>query len=112
MTEHIAPLSRDIGQYLKLAGLNITIQTLDMYTETYNRRLLSPFHGLQQVICVAGGIAESMNGWDWKLYYDNPAWYPGGQAGKQFISDSGGAEELSQLVKTTAGKQSTATWIK
>lgn len=39
-----------------------------MYVETYSRRLLSPFHGLQQVISVAGGIAESMNGWDWKLY--------------------------------------------
>lgn len=176
-----------------------------MYIETYSRRLLSPFHGLQQVISVAGGIAESINGRDWKLYvaddsivshtglseivygswnpdqglsrsrirgaitsclieqigdqllnavehfadeipfpsldtyelwllderrgqplallhsaladdsrtpYDNPAWHPGGQAGRQFVSDSGGAEELSQLVKTSAGKQSTAIWIK
>ncbi|MBT3046098.1 MAG: hypothetical protein AB2728_15460 [Candidatus Thiodiazotropha sp.] len=39
-----------------------------MVTETYSRRLLSPFHGLQQVISVEGGIAESMDGWNWKLY--------------------------------------------
>ncbi|MES9909412.1 MAG: hypothetical protein ABW150_13040 [Candidatus Thiodiazotropha sp.] len=176
-----------------------------MYIETYSRRLLSPFHGLQQVITVAGGIAESMNGWNWKLYvadesivshtglseivygswnpaqglsrsrirgampsslieqigdqllnavehlaeeipfpsmdtyelwlldeqrglplalldsaladdtrtpYDNPAWYPGGQAGRKFSSDSGDAEALACLIKSTAGKQSTAKWIK
>jgi hypothetical protein len=190
---------------MELAGLTLTIQTIDMTIETYSRRLLSPFHGLQQVISMPGGIAESMNGWDWKLYVadesivshtglseivygswnpaqglsrsrirgaipsclieqigdqllsaverfadeipfpsldtyelwlldelrgqplallesalagdprgenDNPAWYPGGLAGMQFVSDSGSAEELSQLVKTTAGKQSTAIWIK
>ncbi|MEW8140862.1 MAG: hypothetical protein AB2776_05615 [Candidatus Thiodiazotropha endolucinida] len=176
-----------------------------MYIETYSRRLLSPFHGLQQVISVEGGIAESMNGWDWKLYvadesivshtglseivygswnpaqglsrsrirgampsclieqigdqllnavehlaeeipfpsmdtyelwlldeqrgrplalldsaladdtrtpYDNPAWYPGGQAARKFSSDSGDAEALACLIKNTAGKQSTAIWIK
>jgi hypothetical protein len=176
-----------------------------MYVETYSRRLLSPFHGLQQVIAVAGGIAESINGWDWKLYvaddtivshtglseivygswnpanglsrsrirgaitstlieqigdellnaveqvadeipfknldcyelwlldqqsdlplalidsaldedsrtpYDNPIWHPGGQAGRQFRSESGDAVELSRLIKDTAGRQSAATWIK
>ncbi|MEW8027881.1 MAG: hypothetical protein AB2792_13500 [Candidatus Thiodiazotropha sp.] len=176
-----------------------------MYIETYSRRLLSPFHGLQQVISVEGGIAESMNGWDWKLYvadesivshtglseivygswnpaqglsrsrirgaipsslieqigdqllnavellaeeipfpsmdtyelwllderrghplalldsaladdtrtpYDNPAWHPGGQAGRKFNSASGDAEALSRLIKNAAGKQSTAIWIK
>jgi hypothetical protein len=176
-----------------------------MYVETYSRRLLSPFHGLQQVITVAGGIAESMNGWDWKLYVaddtivshtglseivygswnpanglsrsrirgaipsalieqigdellnaveqvaddipfqnldchelwlldqhsdlplalidsaldddsrtpnDNPIWHPGGQAGRQFSSESGDAEELSRLINDTAGRQSSATWIK
>jgi hypothetical protein len=49
---------------------------------------------------------------DTRTPYDNPAWYPGGQSGRQFVSDSGGAKELSLLVKTTAGKQSTAIWIK
>jgi hypothetical protein len=44
--------------------------------------------------------------------YDNPAWHPGGRAGRQFKSDSGNAEELSLLVKSAAGKQSMALWIK
>ncbi|MEJ2694144.1 MAG: hypothetical protein P8166_14150 [Candidatus Thiodiazotropha sp.] len=34
----------------------------------YSRRLLSPFHGVQQIISVAGGVAESMDGETWKLY--------------------------------------------
>jgi hypothetical protein len=34
----------------------------------YSRRLLSPFHGVQQVVSIPGGIAESMNGHDWQLY--------------------------------------------
>ena len=34
----------------------------------YSRRLLSPFHGVQQVVSVPGGIAESMDGHDWQLY--------------------------------------------
>jgi hypothetical protein len=57
-----------IERLIQLAKYVISIQTYSMYVETYSRRLLSPFHGLQQVITVAGGIAESMNGWDWKLY--------------------------------------------
>ncbi|MCG8488702.1 MAG: hypothetical protein MI756_14610 [Chromatiales bacterium] len=39
-----------------------------MDTATYSRRLLSPFHGVQQIIAVSGGIAESMDGQEWKLY--------------------------------------------
>lgn len=34
----------------------------------YSRRLLSPFHGVQQVISVTGGVAESMDGENWQLY--------------------------------------------
>lgn len=34
----------------------------------YSRRLLSPFHGVQQVVTVPGGIAESMDGYNWQLY--------------------------------------------
>ncbi|MCU7929490.1 MAG: hypothetical protein KZQ90_01730 [Candidatus Thiodiazotropha sp. (ex Codakia rugifera)] len=176
-----------------------------METQTYSRRLLSPFHGVQQIIAVKGGVAESMDGWDWKLYVadesiishtglseivygswnstrglsrsrirgtmpsglieeigdrlltmverhagkipfpaadhceywllderkgyplallesaldndtlcenDRPAWYPGGQATKRFFSNSGDAEDLTQLIRDTAGKQSTAIWIK
>ena len=176
-----------------------------MRIEKYSRRLLSPFHGLQQVITVDGGIAESMDGWEWKLYvadesivshtglseivygswnplrglsrsrirgampsslieqigdrlldaveqhaeeipfpskdefelwlldaqsgsplalidsaiaedtltpYDNPAWYPGGQAGRKFRSLSGDAADLTRLIRNKAGKQSTAIWIK
>ncbi|MES9972207.1 MAG: hypothetical protein ABW092_19410 [Candidatus Thiodiazotropha sp.] len=175
-----------------------------MGIETYSRRLLAPFHGLQQIISVTGGVAESMNGWDWKLYvaddsivshtglseivygswnptqglsrsrirgaipsklieqigdhlldavenfagripfesedfhelwlldegsgqplalldsaltndirtpYDNPSWYPGGQASSQFSSETGGTEELMGLIKQAAGKQPNAIWI-
>ncbi|MCU7842500.1 MAG: hypothetical protein KZQ93_01525 [Candidatus Thiodiazotropha sp. (ex Monitilora ramsayi)] len=39
-----------------------------MQTKRYSRRLLSPFHGVQQVISIPGGIAESMDGFEWKLY--------------------------------------------
>lgn len=39
-----------------------------MDTHCYSRRLLSPFHGVQQVISVSGGVAESMDGETWKLY--------------------------------------------
>jgi hypothetical protein len=188
-----------LQDYSSLSKLN------DMYIETYSRRLLSPFHGLQQVITMAGGIAESINGWDWKLYvadesivshtglceivygswnptkglsrsrirgaissalieqigdqllnaveqlaeeipfpsldryelwlldeqrglplalldsalsndnrtsYDNPVWHPGGHAGRQFSSDSGDTETLSHLINHTAGRQSSAIWIK
>ncbi|MES9943170.1 MAG: hypothetical protein ABW104_05875 [Candidatus Thiodiazotropha sp. 6PLUC2] len=35
---------------------------------SYSRRLLSPFHGVQQIIALNGGVAESMDGFDWKLY--------------------------------------------
>ena len=161
-----------------------------MGSETYSRRLLAPFHGLQQIISVAGGIAESIvshtglseivyGSWnptqglsrsrirgaipsnhveqigdhllraveqfaeeipfksmdfhelwllgeqnghplalldsalgnDIRTPYDNPAWYPGGQAGRQFSSAAGSAEELIHLVKHAAGKQPTAIWI-
>ncbi|MCU7828838.1 MAG: hypothetical protein KZQ85_07190 [Candidatus Thiodiazotropha sp. (ex Myrtea sp. 'scaly one' KF741663)] len=34
----------------------------------YSRRLLSPFHGAQQVLSIPGGIAESLDGHVWKLY--------------------------------------------
>lgn len=39
-----------------------------METRCYSRRLLSPFHGVQQIISVPGGIAESMDGEIWKLF--------------------------------------------
>jgi hypothetical protein len=39
-----------------------------MEIRCYSRRLLSPFHGVQQVVSVPGGIAESMDGQDWQLY--------------------------------------------
>jgi hypothetical protein len=42
-----------------------------MDIDTYSRRLLSPFHGVQQVLTVEGGIAETMDGWCWKLYVAN-----------------------------------------
>jgi hypothetical protein len=44
--------------------------------------------------------------------YDNPTWYPGGQAGRIFSSLSGDAGDLIRLIKSKAGKQSTAIWIK
>lgn len=43
-------------------------QNRDMDIRCYSRRLLSPFHGVQQVLTVPGGIAESMDGDVWKLY--------------------------------------------
>ncbi|PVV21221.1 MAG: hypothetical protein B6D78_08385 [gamma proteobacterium symbiont of Ctena orbiculata] len=187
-----------------VAESTIKVQTFLMGIDTYSRRLLAPFHGLQQIIDVTGGVAESMNGWDWKLYvadesivshtglseivygswnpaqglsrsrirgaipsnlieqigdhlldaveqfaqqipfksmdfhelwlldeqsghplalldsaldgdirtpYDNPVWYPGGQAGRQFSSAAGGTDELIHLVRHAAGKQPTAIWI-
>jgi len=39
-----------------------------MEIQHYSRRLLSPFHGVQQVLSLPGGIAESMDGYTWKLY--------------------------------------------
>ncbi|PVV27312.1 MAG: hypothetical protein B6D79_03095, partial [gamma proteobacterium symbiont of Ctena orbiculata] len=51
-----------------VAESTIKVQTFLMGIDTYSRRLLAPFHGLQQIIDVTGGVAESMNGWDWKLY--------------------------------------------
>ncbi|MES9863571.1 MAG: hypothetical protein ABW157_15080 [Candidatus Thiodiazotropha sp. LLP2] len=39
-----------------------------MESISYSRRLLSPFHGVQQIIALKGGVAESMDGYDWKLY--------------------------------------------
>jgi hypothetical protein len=39
-----------------------------MEIRCYSRRLLSPFHGVQQVVSVPGGIAESMDGDSWKLF--------------------------------------------
>jgi hypothetical protein len=39
-----------------------------MEIRCYSRRLLSPFHGVQQVVSVPGGIAESMDGHNWQLY--------------------------------------------
>jgi hypothetical protein len=39
-----------------------------MEIHCYSRRLLSPFHGVQQIISVPGGIAESMDGETWKLF--------------------------------------------
>ena len=176
-----------------------------MKTLTYSRRLLSPFHGVQQIVALDGGIAESMDGWDWKLYVadddivshtglsevvygswnsrrglsrsrirgtmpsgiieaigerlvealeqhasqipfpaadkfelwllderdakplallesaladdplcqnDRPAWYPGGQAGRHFLSDSGDAADVSGAIRTAAGKRPAAIWIK
>ncbi len=39
-----------------------------MEIRCYSRRLLSPFHGVQQVLTIPGGIAESLDGGLWKLY--------------------------------------------
>jgi hypothetical protein len=49
---------------------------------------------------------------DRRMPYDNPVWHPGGQAGRQFSSDSGDAEQIARLIKLTAGRQSNALWIK
>jgi hypothetical protein len=172
---------------------------------TYSRRLLSPFHGVQQIVALQGGIAESMDGRDWKLYVaddeiishtglsevvygswnsrrglsrsrirgtlpcdliesigeclvealetqahkipfpsadhyelwlldeqeakplallesalsgeplgpiERPAWYPGAQANRDFLSESGNASDLSGAVRTAAGKKPLAVWVK
>ncbi len=39
-----------------------------MEIQTYSRRLLAPFQGMQQIVSVPGGIAETMDGRQWKLY--------------------------------------------
>jgi len=39
-----------------------------MTFHTYSTRILCPFHGMLQVLTVAGGIAESTDGFHWKLY--------------------------------------------
>ncbi|MET0091375.1 MAG: hypothetical protein ABW068_15385 [Candidatus Thiodiazotropha sp.] len=40
---------------------------------TYSRRLLAPFQGVQQIVSVPGGIAETMDGRQWKLYVHDDA---------------------------------------
>ena len=35
---------------------------------TYSSRILCPFHGMLQVLALPGGIAESTDGYHWKLY--------------------------------------------
>lgn len=44
-----------------------------MDIKTYSRRLLSPFHGMLQVVEVPGGAAESSDGLTWKLYVADDA---------------------------------------
>ncbi|MET0029785.1 MAG: hypothetical protein ABW101_19295 [Candidatus Thiodiazotropha sp.] len=170
---------------------------------TYSRRLLAPFQGVQQIVAVPGGIAETMDGRQWKLYVhddaivshtglsevvygswddrqglsrsrirgslpsrlietlgerlvrtlteqsgnipyrprdrfeswlldetgeplallesalpedpriDNnqPAWYPDSRANRHFSSPHGNAEQLTELVRLTAGKRPLAVWI-
>ena len=51
-----------------LAPRHQSNQNQRMEIQLYSRRLLSPFHGVQQVLSVPGGVAESMDGRDWKLY--------------------------------------------
>ncbi len=170
---------------------------------TYSRRLLAPFQGVQQIVAIPGGIAETMDGRQWKLYvaddaivshtglsevvygsWDNhqglsrsrirgslpsrlietlgerlvrtlgeqsaripyrprdrfeswlldetgeplallesalpedpriensqPAWYPDSRANRQFSSPHGGAEQVTELIRLTAGKRPLAVWI-
>jgi hypothetical protein len=35
---------------------------------TYSTRILCPFHGMLQVLALRGGVAESTDGYHWKLY--------------------------------------------
>ncbi len=39
-----------------------------MHYRTYSRRILSPFHGMLQVVTTQGGLAESTDGFNWRLY--------------------------------------------
>lgn len=39
-----------------------------MQYRTYSRRILCPFHGMLQVVCIDGGMAESTDGFNWRLY--------------------------------------------
>jgi hypothetical protein len=39
-----------------------------MEYRTYSLRMLCPFHGMLQVLALKGGIAESTDGYQWKLY--------------------------------------------
>lgn len=39
-----------------------------MQYRTYSRRILCPFHGMLQVLAIDGGIAESTDGFNWRLY--------------------------------------------
>jgi hypothetical protein len=39
-----------------------------MEYRTYSIRILCPFHGMLQVLALRGGIAESTDGYHWKLY--------------------------------------------
>jgi hypothetical protein len=175
-----------------------------MQMQLYSRRRLSPFHGVQQVLSLAGGVAESMDGHTWKLYVADerivshtglsevlygdwnpmqgrqrsrirgtaasdlieaigdrlvcaleqsvglipfppadrfecwllhgesrqpialldsalendlptspaaPIWYPGGSAGREFISTAGNISDLAGLIREAAGKQPTALWV-
>jgi hypothetical protein len=179
-------------------------QNLTMAIQCYSRRLLSPFHGVQQVVSVSGGVAESMDGDTWKLYVadeqiishtglsevrygdwdmrnglqrskirgaapsglietigdrlltaleryatqvpfpladrfecwllhgeskrplaliesaletdnlphvDSPTWYPGGNSGRSFHSAAGDIDDLTSLIRKTAGRRPAAVWI-
>jgi hypothetical protein len=175
-----------------------------MKIRCYSRRLLSPFHGLQQIISIPGGIAESMDGETWKLYVaderiishtglsevrygtwqrkkrlqrskirgtspsgliektgerlvnvlehyagqipfpaadrfecwllhgqerrplalldsaieahnlptiESPSWYPGGASSRNFHSDAGDIDDLTNLIRQAAGRRPMAVWI-
>jgi hypothetical protein len=43
---------------------------------------------------------------------DRPAWYPGGQASRDFSSNSGSADDLCGTIRSEAGKRPCAIWIK
>jgi hypothetical protein len=170
----------------------------------YSRRLLSPFHGVQQIVSIPGGIAESMDGETWKLYVaderiishtglsevrygtwtrkqgrqrskirgtsplglientgdrlvealrqcacqvpfhladryecwllhgknrrplalldsaldsdslptiDSPTWYPGGTSSRRFQSEAGDIDDLTNLIRQSAGRRPAAVWI-
>ncbi len=187
-----------------LALLEETNQNGFMDIRCYGRRLLSPFHGVQQIITVPGGIAESLDGETWKLYVaderivshtglselrygdwnsrnglqrskirgtapsglietvgddlvkalqryadqlpfpladryecwllhgehrrplalldsaleennlaaiESPTWYPGGRSGRRFRSEAGNIDDLTNLIRHTAGRRPVAVWI-
>jgi hypothetical protein len=39
-----------------------------MHLQTYSQRMLCPCHGMLQVVRVDGGVAESLDGYSWKLF--------------------------------------------